>query len=374
MKFFEGVLTLSGMIIGVGMFGIPFSFAYAGFWVGTGELILLTALIIIFHLVYGEIVLRTPQLHRLPGYIKLHLGDRFLPLGYFATFFGVAGTLIAYMLVGSTFLNTVGTPVIGPHSDFFWMTVVGGSVALITFFPLRREAALNSVFTLLLIGFLLYLIVSLFPGLSLFIFGSLNYDFAFLPYGILLFALSGSIAIPDVVTIVGRYRPAARRAILLGTIIPAVLYFLFAFAVVGTTGLHTSPDAISGLGERIGAGAVYLGSAIGFLAVYTSFVVVSSNFQSLLILDVGFSRHASWGIASLTPFILYGAGISDFIRVIDVVGAVAVGIESVLLLMVFHALRGVEGITHSWFSLLWKVSVCGLMGLGVLQSIFGFFS
>ena len=39
--FFEAVLMLAGMIIGVGMFAIPFSFAAAGFWLGAAELAVL---------------------------------------------------------------------------------------------------------------------------------------------------------------------------------------------------------------------------------------------------------------------------------------------------------------------------------------------
>ena len=63
MKFLEAVLILSGMIIGVGMFGIPFSFVSVGFWLGALELLVIAGAMTWLHLLYGEVVLKTPQPH-----------------------------------------------------------------------------------------------------------------------------------------------------------------------------------------------------------------------------------------------------------------------------------------------------------------------
>ena len=73
-KTIEAVLILTGMIIGVGMFGIPFSFSVSGFWLGAAELVVLAAIVTVIHRLYGEIVLATPTLHRVPGYVREYLG------------------------------------------------------------------------------------------------------------------------------------------------------------------------------------------------------------------------------------------------------------------------------------------------------------
>ena len=99
-RFLEGVFILAGMIIGVGMFAVPFSFAAAGFWLGALELILLSCAVLILHLLYGKIVLATPEFHRMPGYVRRHLGRRAELVSWASTLFGTIGTLVAYLAVG----------------------------------------------------------------------------------------------------------------------------------------------------------------------------------------------------------------------------------------------------------------------------------
>ena len=72
-KEIQAVLMLSGMIIGVGMFAIPFSFSTAGFWLGTLELCVLALAILAVHLCYAEVVLHTNERHRLPGYVRRYM-------------------------------------------------------------------------------------------------------------------------------------------------------------------------------------------------------------------------------------------------------------------------------------------------------------
>ena len=106
-RFLEGVFVLSGMIIGVGMFAIPFSFAAAGFWLGAAELVVLTCIVVILHLLYGEIVLATPEFHRMPGYVRVYLGRRAETVSWASTIFGITGTLLAYLIAGSLFLHSL---------------------------------------------------------------------------------------------------------------------------------------------------------------------------------------------------------------------------------------------------------------------------
>src|SRR3989339_612129 len=73
-NFFYAVAILIGMIIGAGIFGIPYVVAQAGFAVGLFYLVLLGGAVMLLHLFYGEIVLRTKQEHRLIGYAAKYLG------------------------------------------------------------------------------------------------------------------------------------------------------------------------------------------------------------------------------------------------------------------------------------------------------------
>src|SRR3989338_1379551 len=233
MKFLEAVLILSGMIIGVGMFGIPFSFVSVGFWLGALELLVIAGAMTWLHLLYGEVVLKTPQPHRLPGYVRTHLGKHTAWISWASAFFGILGSLLAYIVVGSIFLHAVFQNVWGSSSEFFWAVAVAVLGAIVTLFPLKREAFINGVLTTLLIVFIVVLTLFLFPNVEVKNFSGFKPQNVFVPYGVFLFALAGGVVIPDLITVLGKDRGRARWAIIVGTLVPAILYFLFAFAVVG---------------------------------------------------------------------------------------------------------------------------------------------
>ncbi|MBI3421057.1 MAG: hypothetical protein HY006_03255, partial [Candidatus Sungbacteria bacterium] len=74
--FLFAVSTLVGAIVGLGMFGIPYTLMKAGFWIGIAYILGLGLLTLILHLIYGEIVERTSGKHRLTGYTEKYLGKK----------------------------------------------------------------------------------------------------------------------------------------------------------------------------------------------------------------------------------------------------------------------------------------------------------
>jgi len=334
------------MIIGVGMFAIPFSFVQSGFLPGVAGLVILSSVIMALHLLYGEIVLATPEFHRMPGYIRKYLGPGVARVSWASTLFGTVGTLLAYLVVGSLFLQTIVARTVAEAHLYFFAIGLVCVVGLITFFPLRKGAAINGVLTIFEIAFIAGLSLLLLPKVSLQNFFISAPRDLFLPYGVLLFALSGISVIPDLVTVLGRSKRRVRIAIVVGSLIPAALYLLFAFAVVGVSGEQTSVEAIAGLQQALGGDIAFFASAAGFLAILTSFVALSANFQALLSLDLAMPRRLAWLAASAIPFALYLAGFQNFIAIISVVGVVAFGVDAVLFLLMGKKVRQQQG-NHS---------------------------
>jgi len=99
-RFFKAVLVLVGMIIGAGMFGIPFVFVRAGFLTGAIELVLLAIVAAFVHRAYADVVLLTPARHRLPGYVSLYLGRGTGAVSVASALVGLSGTLLAYLVLG----------------------------------------------------------------------------------------------------------------------------------------------------------------------------------------------------------------------------------------------------------------------------------
>jgi len=357
LKFVEAVLILVGMIIGVGMFAIPFSFTQAGFWLGALELLILAVVVVLLHLLYAEVVLATPELHRMPGYVRVYLGARAAILSRASSIFGILGTLLAYVLLGAVFLHGIFRYIFPNSSEALWAVALVAIGALITYSPLRRAAFINGILTALLVFFTILLIAFLLPRVELSHIRGFELSQMFIPYGVLLFALTGGTVIPDVITLLGRRRKKARQAIVIGTLLPAAVYFFFAFAVVGVSGNEVTENAIQGLLPAAGGFIVFWGNMIGFLAVITSYIVLNKSFQQMLMLDFMFSKVAAWGAGIFSPFLLYIAGFTSFIALIGTVGSIALGIDAGLLIAMYMSLHAKGEGRRIWYSQVWKVGI-----------------
>lgn len=332
----EATLLLIGTIVGVGMFGIPLMFVAAGFFTGLIELALLTAVMILVHLAYTGVVVHTPTIHRLPGYLALYFGKGVGRVAVCSYLFGFSGTLLAYLVLGGFFLGEIarwtypGLPEIAGPAAFYALGV------LIIFRSIRFEGFANAILTAGLVLAIVGTGITLLPSVEALNLTSFRPDRLAIPYGVLLFSLAGSAVIPDMRRLLGNNTAALPRLVCIGTIIPAILYALFAFAVVGVTGDATTPDAVSGIAERFGNGYLLLGSVIGFLAAITSFITLGDVFKGMLISDLGFSKFVAPFLTAAIPAALYLFGFQDFIMVVSVVGAIAIGLDSILMLLMHH--------------------------------------
>ncbi len=344
----QATLLLIGTIVGVGMFAIPFVFVQAGFLTGVLVLIGLAAAATLVHLAYAEIVLATPALHRLPGYVRYYLGPGLGTLSTASYLFGLSGALLAYVVLGGSFLGELlrwllpSLPALAGPTLFYLFGIA------VIFRGIRFESFTNAILTAGLMLAVALLALGALPALEP---ANLAGPFAaghlFIPYGVVLFALAGATIIPDMRRVLGgNSARRLRTMIIAGTLAPAALYLLFAIAVVGATGAGTTPDAISGLAVRFGEDYRLLGALIGFLATITSFITLGLVFEGMFVSDFGFVPRSAWLATVVIPAALYLVGFQDFIAIIRVVGAVAIGFDSLLILFVHRrAVRRAGGIS-----------------------------
>lgn len=372
-KFFEAIFVLSGMIIGVGMFAIPFSFLQAGFWVGAAELAVLSVVVLAMHLLYGEMVLGTPRFHRMPGYIRLYLGSRAAAVSWASTLFGVIGTLLAYLAVGALFLSTIFSGAGWNPRPVVWAVLMAGAGGIITFFPLKKAARINGLLTVFEIGFIAALAAYLLPNISPAHLTGARPEYLFFPYGVILFALVGGSVIPDMITVLNRGRARTRAAIAVGSLIPATLYFFFALGVVGVSGPLTSQESLAGLQQALGGRIALWGSIAGLLAVFTSFVALEENFEAVLRIDMGAPKRMAWVVAAAVPLLFYFAGLQDFIAIIAAVGAIGFGVDSALIILAYRRMRRKRGRPLSLWFRLGAAVVFLMVSAGVAYELYRFF-
>lgn len=373
-EFFLALSVLVGTIVGVGIFGIPYAVAQSGFIVGVFYLLILGVALIFVHLFFGEIILRTRGKHLLIGYANKYLGEWGRGLATFALVFGLYGSLLAYIIVAGEFLYTIfggyfgGSPYI-----FSILFFIVGAIFIYRGLKLISEGEL--VMTLFLILTVGIIAIKAWPEARLINLTGVNWIKSFLPYGVILFALSGFTAIPELPNLL-KNKAKLKPIIIWGTIIPIIIYLIFTLVIVGVTGGATSPEAIAGLSLALGDGVALVGAIFGFLAVATSFFVVGLNLKDSLWLDYKINHNLSWALSVFIPFIIFVLGLRGFVEVISVVGAVMGGMVGVLVILMFYQAKKM-GDREPEFSLRpWKylsVFLSIIFVLGILYEVWGIF-
>ncbi len=333
-EFLKATAVLIGTMVGVGIFGIPFAFAKAGFWIGFLFLIGIGAVTLFLNYIYGEIVLRTHQQHQLVGYTQFYLGNIWKKILFFSIILSTYAALLAYIIIAGEFLPNVLSSVVYASSGTFsiWFFVIASVLVL---FGIRTVSSIELILAGLFAAIILLMFGFGVRGINLSNYSSINPEFWFFPYGVLLFAFGGLSAIPIQRQILGDKESQLKKSILAAVVFVGLLYFIFGFTILGISGDATTPDAISGLVGELGGQIIFLGSLFGILAVSTSYLMLGTAMLEVFHLDYGLNRKISWLLVVLPPFALFLGGLRNFIDVISLAGGVAIGLEAVVLILVY---------------------------------------
>lgn len=337
-RFFCAVAVLVGTIVGAGTFGLPFVMAQSGFALGLLYLVVLTGVVLLVHLAYGEVTLRTEQSHCLVGYAGKYLGQRVKGLTAAVALIEYYGSLLAYIILGGEFLRIIFSRFFG-GSENLWVLIFFILAAAAVSGGLRLVSGSELIMTLALVATMTLLAIKSGPLVDFQNFAGVNWANWLLPYGVMLFALSGSLAVPEMRQLLKGQERKLKSAIFTGTLIAAVLYLLFAWAVVGVSGLKTSEEAILGLVPYLGGWVVLVGAIFGFLAVFTSFIVCGLNLRNTYHKDYGLNKWLAFVLTGVVPLAAYALGIKSFIMVIGFVGAVASGLDGLLTVWLYLRAR-----------------------------------
>ncbi|PJE64776.1 MAG: hypothetical protein COU90_00715 [Candidatus Ryanbacteria bacterium CG10_big_fil_rev_8_21_14_0_10_43_42] len=323
---------LAGVIIGAGMFAIPYAISRAGVFWGFFHIVIAFAITICVHMLYGEVALQTEGIHRLPGYAKRYFGSFARHLAFGASVFELYGSLLAYGILGGLFLSQIMS--FSSLPPFVWSLVFFAVAGGILLFPIARIGTVNFLLTSLLVLFVVILLYITYSHVEKMQFILADNTYWFLPYGIFLFAMGGASTIPEVADILKkRNRSLLRGVIIISGIIPVVVYGLFAFSVVGISGTGTTEEALAGLVGAVSQRAVSIGSLIGLIAVFTSFLALGANLRNIFRYDYNVPYVLAWAVVISLPLGLFLLGISSFIGTIGLVGAVAIALEGVIILL-----------------------------------------
>lgn len=336
LAFYEAIATLVGTTIGAGIMGIPYVVAKAGILAGIIDVLVLGFVVLMINLYVGEVCLRTKKTHQLAGFAEIYLGKRGKALMTIVSFFSIIGALVAYIIGMGEVLHAVFGGDIFVNSVLFF--IVGAALVYFDLSAVKKAELYLNIFVLLIIGAIIAVCFLNFHPSNLPV-KELSLMNIFVPYGVILFAFVGASAIPEMEMELKNNKKKLKKAIIIGTIIPFVVYSLFMISVLSVTGIGTTEIATIGLGQKLGEFMILLGNLLPIFTMSTSFFILGLALKWMFHYDYGMHNLLAWFLTCFIPLGLFVAGARSFISVIGLTGAVAGGLEGILIVLIARAAK-----------------------------------
>ncbi len=364
-EFFGAVWTLVGIVIGAGIFGLPYVFYKAGFYTGVAVVFIAFAVMTLLTLYLGEICLRTKGFHQLTGLAERYLGTRGKWIMFTANALSIYGALAAYIIGAGAALNSIFG-----YNEVLFSILFFVFVAPFVYFTIGIMEGFESVFTPLKIFVVLALSFALLKFVDFGNITGFNFYNILVPYGVAIFAFAGISAVPEMNEEL-RNKRYMFPAIIFGMIISLIVNLLFAFATVGAAGSVTEVATVSL--SKFGNFSNIFTNIFAFFALATAFVALGFALKENFTLDLKVPNTASWGLAVFVPLLIAFSGLG-FIKLLDLAGAVAVGFILVMILMM-HSKAKKTGDRKPEYSLsdyfILKLILFLVLAAGILYGLFG---
>lgn len=334
-RFIRSTSVLVGTIVGAGIFGLPYAFAQSGFIIGLVYLLLLGGVFYLINLCYAEVILRTKDKLEMAGYVERYLGKKGKLLIACSFILGIYGALVAYTIGVGEFLFSLLNPLFG-GSQMLWSLVFWAIASLLVLKGIGIVSRLEVVMALGLVIVVLLIFGLSYPYLNMDNLKTVNVKNIFFPYGVVLFALGGASAVPTIRRILGDKVNLIKKSLGLGILIPALIYIIFSFSVVGVSGPDTSETAIIGLASFTNGKILLIGGIFGILAMSTSFLVLGFILRELFHRDYKIPLLPAWVLTVFVPLTIFLLGLRSFIFVVSLAGGVLSGIIGIVLIATYY--------------------------------------
>lgn len=319
-------LLVSGTV-GAGVLGLPYAFTHVGVVGAVAYCVVFGIAFWGLHRVVAALLIRQAVSEQLVGVVAKSLGKMAAKLMMLITHaLFLASAVIFIVGIGQILAQLAGGPALA-WSGLFW--AVAG---LLVIRGIRTIKNIDFVLTVGLMVVLLVIIVrSAVPAATLAWPWWGNGPWWY-PYGVVLFAFHGVMALPEAFAAVRRDPVKFKRALGWSSVIVTVGYTLFAVLVLAVTGAATTEIATLGLGERLGPFVAWCGNLFALLAMSISFLMNSVEWRDSLCWDNHW--RVRWALAAVLglPMLVVLLGMREFVTAIGAAGGVLVTAEILLLL------------------------------------------
>jgi len=358
--------TMAGSVIGAGILGLPYVFAQSGFLIGMFWIVFLGIILLFSKLCLGEVTLRTKEKHQLPGYAEKYLGKWGKRIIYFAMFFGIYSALVAYLIgEGQSFskLFTGGLEYSLLFGVGFWLIMT-----LLLREGLKGLKKIETWGVFGIVALALGIFFWLLPDFNLSNISYIEPSNFFFPLGITFFALMGFSCIPELRMEIKGSEKLLKKAILIGGLIPIVVYVIFSFSFVSVLGKDVTEIATLSFGKIV--------DLLGIFTMLTSYFLSSFVLKDIFTYDLKKKKIQFWFV-SFVPLILYLAvsffNFASFISILGLAGIVSGGVYgSLTLLMNIRAKKLGDRNPEYSMPLNWMavIFIILIFALGVVAKLF----
>ena len=321
---------LSGTIIGAGVFSLPFIFERAGWVAGAFYLVAGTAVFYYIHVMYADIILRSGESFKFVGYARQYLGEAAFWISILVTVIGALLTLTAYLVLANKFFEIIfpGVPMINGSLSLFWL------ISSITIFiSVKRMARLEFLITggMIAIIFLIFLFGLFGNPERITEMATINWGWWWLPFGPVLFSISGRSAVPAVIEYFEENRipfDQFKKVIFWGTTVPAIVYGIFVVGVIGIASIITENSiAVFKSLPSVFPAAV---GVLGLLSLWSSYIVIGMSVDEILRIDLKIPKIMARLAVVVVPVLFIYAGFNDFIKLIALAGGIFLALEGII--------------------------------------------
>jgi tyrosine-specific transport protein len=363
-------MTLVGTIVGAGIFGVPYVFSKVGVLFGVIYSAALGSFLTLMYLMFADAMLRVGESARLPGLAKKVLGARAGAVAAATSIIGFWAAMIAYLILGGLFLSVLFEGIV-ELPLIVWQLIFYGLCALIVARGLNLVGRAETLVTALLILVMIYFIARLAPHFELKNLTTLDARNLLLPYGVILFALTGTGAIPSVREMLKGREKSLPKVIFGASLSAVVLTAIFGAAVVAVSGQATTEKAVDGLATFLGPWVIKTGALFGLLAIATSFFSNGLYLRDIFRVDYRLTATLSNVLSLGIPVILFFLGAQEFIKIIGFAGAVFGCFEAIILSSAYLKARAIKKARHldlripKW----WAYAIITIFTIGLVATL-----
>jgi tyrosine-specific transport protein len=335
-KLFTGIATLTGTVIGAGFLGIPYVVAKSGFVFGLLHMVVISLIMLAVNLMIGEITLVTSAVHQLPGYASKYLGRKTKLIIFLASIFGLYAALIAYLMGEGESLSFIfsGTAKYSLLAGvIFWLAVAFISIKGIKRFKKIEPLAVFAVFVVtIILGIISFNKIN-FSNLAY-----INPKMFFYPFGVVLFSFLGTSSIPEMRRVLVKNEGLMKKAIIIGSLIPLVVYALFVIVVLGLYGQNVSEIATISLGKLV--------TLLGIFTMFTAFLALNLALQDTYRFDFELKSKTAWLLSTFLPLLAFVLikifNFAGFIKILSLGGTISGGAMGIAILLIHEKLKSLK--------------------------------